>query len=49
MLQRHIRHLPIMEGGDLVGMISLRDVLTAAVDEARLEADVLRDVARTKP
>jgi CBS domain-containing protein len=48
MLHRHIRHLPVMEDGDLVGMISLRDVLAAAVDEARLEAEVLRDLARSK-
>ena len=48
MARRHIRHLPVIEHGDLIGMISLRDVLRATVEEVKLEADVLRDMARTR-
>jgi CBS domain-containing protein len=29
MIQWHIRHLPIMDGGRLVGMVSMRDVVEA--------------------
>lgn len=46
MSQRRIRHLPIVDDGKLVGMVSLRDVLEATLREVRLEANVLRDYAR---
>lgn len=29
MIQWHIRHLPIMDGGRLIGMVSMRDVVEA--------------------
>jgi len=48
MSQRRIRHLPLVEDGQLVGMISLRDVLEATLREVRLEANVLRDYARAR-
>lgn len=48
MSQRRIRHLPVIEDGELVGIISLRDVLEAKLREVRLEANVLRDYARTR-
>ena len=31
MLSRGFRHLPIVDGGDLLGMVSLRDVLSARI------------------
>jgi CBS domain-containing protein len=33
MLKLHIRHLPVVENGKLVGIISMRDVVAAALDE----------------
>jgi CBS domain-containing protein len=33
MTQRHIRHLPVFEGGYLVGLVSIGDVVRAIIDE----------------
>lgn len=43
MSKRHIRHLPVMEGDTLVGMISLRDVMENRLEMSELEANVLRE------
>lgn len=49
MMSRHqIRHLPVVEDDELIGMINLRSILQAAVDDARLEISVLRDYARMR-
>ena len=45
MTLRRIRHLPVVQGGRLVGIVSSGDVLKHRLDEIQLEADVLRDVA----
>ena len=45
MTQRRIRHLPVMKGGQLVGIISIGDVLKHRLDELELEANVMRDYA----
>ncbi len=36
MLEKNIRHLPVMEGDRLLGMISIRDLLKAMVDEQQI-------------
>jgi len=39
------RHLPVLDGGKLCGLISLGDLVKHRLEELELEAQVLRDVA----
>lgn len=39
------RHLPVVDGGVLCGLISLGDIVKHRLEELELEAQVLRDVA----
>jgi CBS domain-containing protein len=45
MTQRRVRHLPVKDGGKLVGIISIGDVLKHRLGELQEEADILRDYA----
>ena len=45
MTENRIRHLPVVEGGKLAGMISIGDVVKLRLAEMELEANVLRDLA----
>jgi CBS domain-containing protein len=45
MTQRRIRHLPVVEGRRLVGIVSVGDVVKQRMDELELETNVLRDYA----
>jgi CBS domain-containing protein len=45
MTQVRVRHLPVKEGDQLVGIVSIGDVLKHRLDELELEANVIRDYA----
>ena len=44
MVTRRIRHLPVMDGGKLVGMVSIGDVMKAQRDHYQGEVDTLQTI-----
>ena len=46
MTRKRIRHLPILTNGELVGVVSLGDLVKYRFEEKELEAGVLLDRAR---
>lgn len=47
MTQRRFRHLPVVEDGDLVGIVSIGDVVKARIEQVEFEADELRSYIAT--
>ena len=45
MNERRIRHLPVVEKGELVGIVSIGDAVAYRLRETQLEVGVLRDLA----
>lgn len=43
MTRHRIRHIPVVQGGRLLGLISIGDVVKHRLDELEMEAAVLRD------
>ncbi|MFL5280235.1 MAG: CBS domain-containing protein, partial [Rhodopila sp.] len=41
-----IRHLPVVDGGKLAGIVSIGDLVKHRLDEKALEANVLLDISR---
>ena len=47
MTNSRIRHFPILDGGKLVGLISIGDVVKNRVEELQAEGDMLREYIAT--
>jgi CBS domain-containing protein len=48
MTLRKIRHLPVLDDGRLVGLVSIGDLVKHRLDEKELEANVLREISRMR-
>jgi CBS domain-containing protein len=48
MTAHRVRHLPVMEQGQLVGLVSIGDLVKYRLDEKEQEAAVLRDITRAR-
>jgi CBS domain-containing protein len=47
MTDRHIRHLPVVEGGRIVGVISIGDVVRSVIDDLRFTVRQLEGYIRS--
>ncbi|MDZ7755528.1 CBS domain-containing protein [Rhodohalobacter sp.] len=43
MTEKKIRHLPVLNNGDLAGIISIGDVVKSVIDDQKVEIDSLRN------
>jgi CBS domain-containing protein len=48
MTAHRVRHLPVMEQGQLVGLVSMGDLVKSRLQEKVQEAAVLRDITRAR-
>ena len=47
MTLRRIRHLPVLEGGELVAFVSIGDLVKNRLEQVEQEAHVMREYIRT--
>jgi CBS domain-containing protein len=43
-----VRHLPVMEEGRIIGLVSIGDLVKQRLGEKEQEAAVLRDITRAR-
>ena len=43
MTDRRIRHVPVLDGGTLAGIVSIGDVIKSRIDELKEETDTLHE------
>jgi CBS domain-containing protein len=48
MTERRIRHLPVIDRDELLGIVSIGDAVNFRLHEAQMEMNVLRDFAATR-
>lgn len=48
MTTRRFRHLPVIDDGKLVGLVSIGDLVKSRLDLKEIEANVLRDITRAR-
>jgi len=48
MKANHIRHVPVVRDGQVLGMLSMRDTLSMRLQESEHETSVLRDMVRAE-
>jgi CBS domain-containing protein len=44
MTRHRVRHLPVVDDGKLIGIVSIGDIIKRRVDDLEMESNVLRDV-----